>query len=84
MSDPETSVTLIEMIETETRTILIQEFINGGTLNNVLACRDTHFSEKELQVMMQQLAKGLSKVYERSIIHRDLNVNNVMLHFPDI
>ena len=48
MADPETSVTLIEMIETQTRTILIQDFINGGTLNNVLAFRKTPFSEKEL------------------------------------
>ena len=48
MADPETSVTLIEMIETKTRTILIQDFINGGTLNNVLAFRKTQFSEKEL------------------------------------
>ena len=23
-------------------------------------------------------------MYENSIIHRDLNVNNVMLHFPDL
>ena len=39
ITDSKTSVSLIEGIEDESRYILINEFINGGTLNNVLACR---------------------------------------------
>ena len=25
----------------------------------------------------------MNQIYKRNIFHRDLNVNNVMLHFPD-
>ena len=31
-----------------------------------------------------KLARALKSIYDKKICHRDLNINNVMLHFPDI
>ena len=27
---------------------------------------------------------GVNAIYEKEIVHRDININNVMLHFPDL
>ena len=84
ITDPETSTSLIELIEEEERYVLIQDYVNGGCLNNVIACRENPLSEIEVQKIVQKLARGLNAMYERNIMHRDLNINNVMLHFPDL
>lgn len=33
---------------------------------------------------MQKLVEGLDVLYQKQIIHRDLNVNNIMLHIPEL
>ena len=81
--DPGTSVTLIELLQDESRHILIQEYVNGGTLNNVIAARETPLKENEIQCILAKIADGLNELYKRNIIHRDININNIMLHFPD-
>ena len=48
-TDPVTSVTLIELLEDSEKSILIQEYVNGGTLNNVIAARETQLKEIEIQ-----------------------------------
>ena len=53
-------------------------------MNNIIACRETPLSEIEVQKIVQKLARGLNSMYERNIMHRDLNINNVMLHFPEL
>ena len=37
-----------------------------------------------MQQITLKLARALKSLYEKKICHRDLNVNNVMLHFPDL
>ena len=77
-------MTLVELIEDEERYILIQDYANGGCLNNVIAIRSNPLSEQEVQMILWKLAQGLNAIYERNVVHRDLNINNVMLHFPDL
>ena len=48
ITDPETSVTLIELVEDSVRYVLIQEYVNGGCLNNVVACRKKPLTELEV------------------------------------
>ena len=33
---------------------------------------------------MQKLCKGLNATFQLGIIHRDININNVLLHVPVI
>ena len=48
VANPDSSVTLIEFVQDSTRHIMIQEFLNGGNLNNVLAQRETTLEEQEI------------------------------------
>ena len=84
MTDPATSATLIELLQDSSRHVLIQEYINGGSLNSIIAARETELGEVEIQNILWKIADGLNELYKRNIVHRDININNIMLHFPDI
>ena len=53
-------------------------------MNNFLSHRESQMQEKEVQQITLKLARALKSMYDKKIFHRDLNINNVMLHFPDI
>lgn len=40
--------------------------------------------ENEAKIVLRQILKGLEKIKERNIMHRDLKLPNVMLHFPEL
>ena len=63
---------------------MIQDFANGGSLNSLLGLRRSQLAEAEIQLIMQKLCKALNATYQLGIIHRDLNINNVLLHVPAI
>ena len=84
LADPKTSVTLIELFRERTRTVLIQDFANGGTLQGLLERRRGPLRESEVQLVMQKLTQGLNQLYQRKVIHRDINITNIMLHFKQL
>ena len=77
-------MTLIELLQDSSKYILIQEYVNGGSLNSVIAARETQLTESEIQCILRKVTDGLNELYKRNILHRDININNIMLHFPDI
>jgi serine/threonine protein kinase len=40
--------------------------------------------ENEARVILKQILQGLEKIKEKKIMHRDLKLPNVMLHFPEL
>ena len=40
------------------------------------------FSEDEAKPLVRQLLSALQKMHSLGIVHRDLNPNNIFLHFP--
>ena len=46
--------------------------------------RNTTLNEREAQQIIRSLTSSLNGIYSKGIIHRDLNVNNVLLHFPSL
>ena len=35
-----------------------------------------------MQILIQKLCASLNVIYQKRVIHRDMNINNVMLHVP--
>ncbi len=56
---------------------LVQEFIDGQNLEEELAQKG-HFSEIEIQEVLQEILKVLKFVHDRGSIHRDIKPANIM------
>ena len=71
---------------------LITEYCNGGDLENILdhymTEKNRPFSEEEVQYIMRQIVSGIKYLHSKSekkweIIHRDLKLENILLHFDN-
>lgn len=62
---------------------IFTEYCNGGDLDNFKNLR-MGVSEKETQLIIKQLVKGLKELHQRNIMHRDLKLANALIHFPDV
>lgn len=58
---------------------LVQEFIDGKTLEEELAEKGT-FSEAEVLEVLREILKVLKFVHENGSIHRDIKPSNIMRH----
>ena len=62
---------------------MFTEFCNGGDLSLLKKSRPGgRLSEDECRVIVKKLVSGLRDLYEFDIVHRDLKLANILLHFP--
>lgn len=71
-----------EVIRTETNYYSILEYANGGSLQSLLNLRE-RFSEKVAKQCIKEIIAGCSALYAMNVIHRDLKLDNVLIHFPN-
>lgn len=68
-----------EVIDVENRKVLIQEFVSGKTLDEMI---EREFEAKEVESVVIQLTNVVAYAHELGIIHRDIKPSNVMVR-PD-
>lgn len=69
---------IIEVFEYEDITIVIEEYISGETLSEILAKSGVQ-SEYDTKNIIGQICDGLTFLHKHNIIHRDINPNNIMV-----
>jgi serine/threonine protein kinase len=69
-----------EFIKEEKFYNIIIELANGCALIELLNKRS--FTEAEVNLMIKQLVAGCYVLFQKNIVHRDLNIKNVLIHFP--
>jgi calcium-dependent protein kinase len=71
---------------------LVTEYCNGGDLESCLdhyvSEKERPFSEEEVQYIMRQLVSGIKYLHSKtetkeSILHRDLKLENILLHYDN-
>lgn len=73
-------ICLIDLQRTENNFYLIMELCNGGDLANLKELKG-RFNENEARLILQQLVNGFKEIYKQQVMHRDLKLANILLHF---
>jgi len=71
-------LTIYEIDETEGRHFIVMEFVDGITLRQRLANRDT-FTLTEVLDIAVQVTSALAAAHANGIVHRDIKPDNIML-----
>ena len=61
---------------------MMQEYANGFDLGVLLKARG-HIRQEEARIIIKQVVQGIKDVWALNIIHRDMKLANILLHFPD-
>lgn len=59
------------------------KYCNGGDLDNLRQLRG-RFSEQESRYFMSQIVKGFKAINELNVLHRDLKLANILVHFNNV
>jgi serine/threonine-protein kinase len=73
-------VTIYDILEEEKLVHLFMEFVNGPSLERMLADRKLPSKEDVLE-FFKQVASALDYAHRVGIVHRDVKPSNLMLHF---
>lgn len=75
-------IRLEEIIRTRSNYYCILEYANGGSLQDLLNHK-TRFPEKVAKECIRQIVSGCSALYKMRIMHRDMKLDNILVHFPN-
>jgi serine/threonine protein kinase len=73
---------LLDAFEQDGQEYLVQEFIDGQTLEQELVEAGA-FDEREVRQLLHQLLPVLQFVHDRQVIHRDIKPANIIRRFSD-
>ncbi len=71
-------VTIHEIRPLKNTICIVMEYIDGGSVKNLLQVRK-RFEPAEAVLVVRQAAEGLRAAHARGIIHRDIKPSNIML-----
>lgn len=71
---------IIASFECRNHFYIILEYLNGGTLKNVLKTNKGPFFEEMAKMYIAELICGIQYLHIRNILHRDLKPQNILLN----
>src|SRR5690606_32727080 len=75
-------INLYKAYKTHSKFYIFTEYCNGGDLE-LLKDIKGRINEKMARIILTQLVEGIRELHDRNIMHRDLKLANILLHFPD-
>ena len=77
-------VSLFSATKTMSNYYLVLEHCNGGDLEGFLKARGGYLQEAEVNIILKQIVIGLQAIKEQNVMHRDLKLANILIHFPGL
>ena len=62
---------------------LFMQYCNGGDLDDLRQLRG-RFTEQEARYFLSQIIKGFKAIHEMNVLHRDLKLANILVHFKNM
>ena len=75
-------VKLRKAIKTDSRYYMFMDFCNGGDLKELMELKQFLVGPIVIQKIMRMIVEGFNDMMSVLVIHRDLKLQNIMLHFP--
>ena len=75
-------IKLIDIKESSNNVYIITEYCNGGTLEEYLD-KYKKFSEEIVQHIMKQVIEAMKYLFNKKIIHRNINLDNILIDYDD-
>ena len=72
----------VELILTKSNYYCILEYANGGSVQTLLNLHQ-RFPEKVSKKILKQIIEGCTAMFDSQVMHRDLKLDNILIHFPD-
>ena len=73
----------LDWVRTEKNVYIFFEFSNGGDLKRFLNLRGGYLEEELAAIILKQVAIGLKYLSENKVMHRDIKLENILMHFPN-
>jgi len=77
-------VALQNATKTSKNYYLAMELCNGGDLQNFIKQRGGYLKEQEARLILRQIVQGIVAIKAKDVMHRDLKLPNIMMHFGDL
>jgi serine/threonine protein kinase len=81
MIDSPHVIKFIEFVRTSNNFYLFIEYVNGGSLQNLLDIKGC-FPEVVARKILRQIVAGCTALYAQKVVHRDLKLDNILISFP--
>ena len=81
--DSDYVVKIVKAIKTDSSYYIFMECCNAGDLKDFMDLRHFNVHPEVVRIIMKQLVTGFHDMIEVLIIHRDIKLSNLLLHFPD-
>lgn len=80
--DSQFAIRLYQTIKTGSNIYMLMDYCNGFDLSVLLRQRK-HLSQEEARLIIRKMVHGIRDIWKLNIIHRDMKLANILLHFPD-
>ena len=71
-------IRLLEVFESEKHMLIVMEYAGGGDLLRLIK-RKGKLDESDTQDIFKQIVYGVAHIHCRSVIHRDIKLDNILL-----
>lgn len=77
-------IALRKFYKTHSHFYIFTELCNGGDLSLLKRSRASGcLTEEECRVVIRKLILGLKDLFDFDMVHRDIKLPNILLHFPE-
>ena len=74
---------MVDKMKSKSSYYLVLEYCNGGDLASFIKAVG-RVKEDEARTVILQIIDGMMHLQKLRVLHRDLKLANILLHFPDM